>query len=78
MRAQALSLLKFLRSSPQFAVPIYQRTYSWSIGHCEQLWNDVLRVGGNPRVSAHFIGSIVVTVHGVFLLTDPPAACGTV
>jgi len=73
MRAQALSLLKFLRSSPQFAVPIYQRTYSWSIGHCEQLWNDVLRVGGNPRVSAHFIGSIVYIEKELPLVGSPSA-----
>lgn len=59
MKAEALPLLKFLRSSPQLTIPIYQRTYSWSIGHCEQLWNDILRVGGLTKVNAHFIGSIV-------------------
>lgn len=59
MRADANQLLKFLSNSPQLSIPIFQRTYSWSLEQCQQLWNDVIRVGGNPSVSAHFIGSIV-------------------
>jgi uncharacterized protein with ParB-like and HNH nuclease domain len=71
MKAEALALLKFLKSSPQLTIPIYQRTYSWSIVHCEQLWNDILRVGINPRVSAHFIGSIVYVEKDLPLVGSP-------
>ncbi len=59
MKATEARLLEFLRKSPQFVIPIYQRTYSWTGGECRQLWDDILRAGGNDAVSAHFLGSIV-------------------
>lgn len=59
MKASETKLLAFLKKSPQFVIPIYQRTYSWTKRECTQLWNDVLRAGRNPDISAHFIGSIV-------------------
>lgn len=31
-------LLDFLKKSPQFVIPIYQRTYSWTDKECRQLW----------------------------------------
>ena len=65
MIATSTNLLNFLRKSPQFAIPIYQRTYSWTERECNQLWSDILRVGGNDAISAHFIGSIV------YIETDP-------
>ena len=73
MKAEALSLLRFLKRSPQLEIPIYQRTYSWSIGHCEQLWNDILRIGGNAKVSAHFIGSIVYVESDLSSVSTPSA-----
>ena len=45
MKAEALPLLKLIGSSPQLTIPIDQPTFSWTIKHCEQLWNDILRVG---------------------------------
>jgi len=30
MKATEAKLLDFLRKSPQFVIPIYQRTYSWT------------------------------------------------
>ena len=59
MKATAANLLEFLKKSPQFVIPIYQRTYSWTERECKQLWDDILRTGGNDSVPAHFIGSIV-------------------
>jgi hypothetical protein len=38
MKATEASLLKFLRKSPQFVIPIYQRNYSWTAVQCRQLW----------------------------------------
>ncbi len=57
MKANEAQLLGFLKNSPQFEIPIYQRTYSWTETQCAQLWDDILRVGGNNY--SHFIGSIV-------------------
>ncbi|HEY1173342.1 MAG TPA: DUF262 domain-containing protein [Verrucomicrobiae bacterium] len=73
MKAEALPLLKFLRSSPQLTIPIYQRTYSWSLQNCEQLWNDILRVGSLPQVNAHFIGSIVYVEADLQTVGNPSA-----
>jgi uncharacterized protein with ParB-like and HNH nuclease domain/predicted transport protein len=59
MKAQDLQLTQLLEGSKQFIIPIFQRTYSWERSHCEQLWQDILRVGTNPELKSHFIGSAV-------------------
>lgn len=59
MKATEAKLLDFLKKSPQFVVPIYQRTYSWTEKECQQLWDDIVRTGSDDRVLVHFVGSIV-------------------
>ena len=59
MKAQDLQFTQLLEGSKQFIIPIFQRTYSWERSHCEQLWNDIIRVGTNPDLTSHFIGSAV-------------------
>ena len=59
MKATEAKLLSFLQKSPQFVIPIYQRTYSWTDKQCRQLWDDILRAGASDTISVHFIGSIV-------------------
>ncbi len=59
MKATEAKLLSFLQKSPQFVIPIYQRTYSWTDKQCHQLWDDILRAGASDNISVHFIGSIV-------------------
>ena len=66
MKATATRLLDFLRKSPQFIIPIYQRTYSWTEKECRQLWDDIVRTGENDKVTAHFIGSIVYVEKGLY------------
>lgn len=70
MKATEARLLEFLRKSPQFIIPIYQRTYSWGERECRQLWDDVMRTGRNDRVSVHFIGSIAYVEQGVGNVTS--------
>src|SRR4029079_16204529 len=65
MKATEARLLDFLKKSPQFVIPIYQRTYSWTEKECRQLWDDVVRAGGNDNISVHFIGSIVYIETGL-------------
>jgi len=72
MKATAAKLLPFLKKSDQFIIPIYQRTYSWTEKECRQLWNDILRTGGNDAISVHFMGSIVYIEHGLFQVMDQP------
>ena len=52
-------MLEFLDGKKQFILPIFQRRYSWTKKQCSQLWDDVLRVGGNEEIRSHFLGSIV-------------------
>jgi uncharacterized protein with ParB-like and HNH nuclease domain/predicted transport protein len=59
MKATEAQLLGFLKKSPQFVIPIYQRTYSWTERECRQLWDDIIRAGKNQEISVHFVGSIV-------------------
>ena len=74
MKATEANLLGFLRKSPQFSIPIYQRTYSWTESQCRQLWDDIIRTGGNDEISAHFIGSIVYIEQGLYQVSSgsPP------
>jgi uncharacterized protein with ParB-like and HNH nuclease domain/predicted transport protein len=65
MKATEAKLLEFLRKSPQFVIPIYQRTYSWTEGECRQLWEDIVRCGKDERIAVHFIGSIVYIESGL-------------
>ena len=65
MKATEARLLAFLKKSPQFVIPIYQRTYSWTEKECRQLWDDIIRTGLNDAVSVHFIGSIVYIEAGL-------------
>ena len=70
MKATEAKLLDFLKKSPQFIIPIYQRTYSWTESQCQQLWDDILRAGGNDEISAHFVGSIVYIEKGLYQVSS--------
>jgi uncharacterized protein with ParB-like and HNH nuclease domain/predicted transport protein len=70
MKATEARLLEFLKKSPQFVIPIYQRTYSWGEKECRQLWDDILRTGRNDAVSAHFVGSIVYVEKGLYQVSS--------
>ena len=73
MKATEANLLKFLRKSPQFVIPIYQRNYSWTAEQCRQLWSDLMRAGRDDKVQAHFIGSIVYVERGLSSVTSQEA-----
>ncbi|MFT5155188.1 MAG: hypothetical protein ACI841_005199 [Planctomycetota bacterium] len=70
MKASEVKLLHFLRKSPQFIIPIYQRTYSWTLSECQQLWDDIIRTGSDDRINAHFVGSIVYIEQGLSQATS--------
>ena len=70
MKATEAKLLEFLKKSPQFLIPIYQRSYSWTERECAQLWADVMSAGRNDKVNAHFVGSIVYVEQGLYQVTS--------
>ena len=67
MKASEINLNRFLsQSDTQFIIPVYQRNYDWSHAQCKQLLDDILEIGTNPNMSAHFIGSIVYVHDDVY------------
>lgn len=72
MKATEAKLLEFLKRSPQFVIPIYQRTYSWTERECRQLWQDILNAGRNAGIGAHFVGSVVYVEKGLYQVVNQP------
>ncbi len=72
MKATEINLLKFLKQPNQFVIPIYQRTYSWTLKQCQQLWQDIVRLAEDKEVSGHFIGSIVYIEAGLYQVASVP------
>ncbi|WQU01893.1 DUF262 and DUF1524 domain-containing protein [Helicobacter pylori] len=66
MKAEATTLLGFFEENQnnQFVIPIYQRVYSWEKEQCEQLWDDIIKIGGNDKMNGHFIGPILYVLDG--------------
>lgn len=59
MQAQDRPFTQLLEGAKQFIIPIFQRTYSWELEHCAQLWDDIVRIGVNDNLQTHFVGSVV-------------------
>lgn len=60
MRANETRLNKLLAETDRkFAIPIYQRKYSWTEKQCLTLWEDIKRLSKMEPNAGHFIGSIV-------------------
>ncbi len=73
MRASEINLLKFIKKSSQFVIPIYQRNYSWTNEQCAQLWNDILRAGQDKNTQTHFIGSVVYVERALSTVSNQEA-----
>ncbi|GAA9710651.1 DUF262 and DUF1524 domain-containing protein [Helicobacter pylori] len=66
MKAGEATLLEFFEQNQknQLVIPIYQRLYSWEKEQCKQLWDDIIKIGGNNKMNGHFIGSILYVLDG--------------
>ncbi len=53
------TLIELIGNGKHYRVPPYQRDYSWSDEHWEDLWNDVVDLVGNPD-ERHYMGALVV------------------
>jgi len=70
MKASETKVDDFLSANKtQFVIPVYQRNYDWTTSQCNQLLDDILKVGLNKKMSAHFIGSIVYVHDDVYQAT---------
>ncbi|GAA9964507.1 DUF262 and DUF1524 domain-containing protein [Helicobacter pylori] len=67
MEADATTLLNFIKDNQknQLVIPIYQRVYSWEKEQCKQLWDDIIKIGGNDKMNGHFIGSILYVLDSI-------------
>ncbi len=67
MEAKAIKLLEFIKDNQknQLVIPIYQRVYSWEKEQCKQLWDDIIKIGGDDKMDGHFIGSILYVLDGI-------------
>lgn len=67
MKADATPLLEFIKENQkkQLVIPIYQRLYSWEKEQCKQLWDDIIKIGGDDKMDGHFIGSILYVLDGI-------------
>ncbi|MCH4598968.1 DUF262 domain-containing protein [Helicobacter pylori] len=67
MEAEVKTLLDFIRENQknQLVIPIYQRLYSWEKEQCKQLWDDIIKIGGDDKMNGHFIGSILYVLDGI-------------
>ena len=72
MKATETNFLKFLKEPKQFVIPIYQRTYSWTLKQCQQLWHDIIRAAEDETISGHFLGSVVYIERGLYQVTSVP------
>ncbi|EPZ96368.1 DUF262 and DUF1524 domain-containing protein [Helicobacter pylori] len=65
MKADATPLLKFIKDNQknQLVIPIYQRVYSWEKEQCKELWDDIIKIGGDDKMDGHFIGSILYVIN---------------
>ncbi|GAA9996548.1 DUF262 and DUF1524 domain-containing protein [Helicobacter pylori] len=61
MKADVTTLLNFIKGNQknQLVIPIYQRVYSWEKEQCKELWDDIIKIGGDDKMDGHFIGSIL-------------------
>ncbi len=39
--------------------------YSWGKEQCKQLWDDIIKIGGDDKMDGHFIGSILYVLDGI-------------
>ncbi|WQZ32188.1 DUF262 and DUF1524 domain-containing protein [Helicobacter pylori] len=67
MKADKNTLLNFIKDNQknQLVIPIYQRLYSWEKEQCKQLWDDIIKIGGDDKMDGHFIGSILYVLDGI-------------
>ncbi|MCK0499853.1 DUF262 and DUF1524 domain-containing protein [Helicobacter pylori] len=67
MEAYVTPLLEFIKDNQknQLVIPIYQRLYSWEKEQCKQLWDDIIKIGGDDKMDGHFIGSILYVLDGI-------------
>ena len=59
MQGSKYSLINFMSGADRrFIIPVYQRNYDWKTEHCQQLFDDIVKIVRLKRKS-HFLGCLV-------------------
>ena len=58
MEANKRRYSELVGGSVQFVIPVFQRDYNWEEEQCQQLWNDIERIGRRGE-GDHFFGPVV-------------------
>ena len=58
MEANKRRFAELVGGSVQFVIPVFQRDYNWAEEQCEQLWDDIERIGRRDH-GDHFFGPVV-------------------
>lgn len=67
MKASETNLNRFLaQTDTQFIIPVYQRNYDWNLLQCRELFDDIIKVGSDEKLTSHFVGSIVYIHDNVY------------
>ena len=64
MEARNQPFTKIVSGPSQFVIPVFQRDYTWTDAHCEELWKDILCVADAKDDGGHFFGSVVYVPTG--------------
>lgn len=62
-----------LEGTTTFAIPEYQRAYSWEISHCDKLWQDISDYIDEGNKDRYFFGTIIINCQDedtIFSLID--------
>lgn len=59
MQAKETKLQDIIEGTKQYVIPLFQRTYSWTVKEWEILWKDLVELCETENPRSHFIGSIV-------------------
>jgi hypothetical protein len=71
LNTRDINYLDLIGNGKMFRVPSYQRDYSWSEEHWEDLWNDLIELRTQPD-DRHYMGALVVEAKSdrEFLIID--------
>ncbi len=62
MEARAQTVRDILHAAAQYAVPLFQRSYSWHKEHWRRLNDDIMALVEEPARQVHFLGPLVSTL----------------
>lgn len=62
LNAEQKNLKRLLNEYETFVIPPYQRPYSWLVGECRQLYEDLIDAFNRPNDKDYFMGTIILAV----------------